>query len=82
MKSSTEGNRVETKVDGKTVVVYEDGKDAGRKEEAIEGNHRTTGPSDPGSTVLVKNAQGEVPLGSLVFGRSQLCWLYDSRMSL
>ena len=48
------GNRVETKVDGKTVVVYEEGKDVKGKRKLSKG---TIGlqAHDPGSTVLVKN---------------------------
>ena len=48
------GNRVETKVDGKTVVVYEEGKDVKGKRKLSTG---TIGlqAHDPGSVVLVKN---------------------------
>ena len=48
------GNRVETKVDGKTVVVYEEGKDVKGKRKLSTG---TIGlqAHDPGSIVLVKN---------------------------
>ena len=49
-----QGNRVETKVDGKTVVVYEEGKDVKGKRKLSKG---TIGlqAHDPGSIVLVKN---------------------------
>ena len=58
------GNRVETKVDGKTVVVYEEGKDVTGKRKLSKG---TIGlqAHDPGSIVLVKNIKGKVSLRRL-----------------
>ena len=52
------GHRVDTKVDGKTVVVYEEGKDVKGKRKLSTG---TIGiqAHDPGSIVLVKNIKAK-----------------------
>ena len=49
-----EGKRVETKVDGKTVVVCKEGKDVKGKRKLSKGTNGLQ-VHDPGSTVLVKN---------------------------
>jgi hypothetical protein len=49
-----QGNRVETKVDGKTVVVYEEAKDVKGKRKLSKGTFGIQA-HDPGSIVLVKN---------------------------